>query len=106
MIMFLLSECVGFLSFMLVLLVFLHMKQDHLSGHSSSESGMIILEGETGVSSTNEENNFEANKKTDEMTGYFVLWYIKLILFHSILCLCWLGRPVPSLLLTGRALAY
>jgi len=30
---------------------------------------MIILEGEADVSSTNEESNFEANKKTDEMTG-------------------------------------
>jgi len=43
--------------------------QGHLSDPGSSESGMIILEGEADVSRTSEENNFEANKKTDEMTG-------------------------------------
>jgi len=47
-------------------------KQDHLSDHSSSQSGLIVLEGDTDVSTINdEENSFEANKKTDEMTGWY-----------------------------------
>jgi len=34
---------------------------------------MTVLEGDTDVSSTNEENLCEVNKKTDEITGY--LWW-------------------------------
>jgi len=53
-------------------LCFALVKQDRLSDHSGSQSGMIVLEGDTDVSTINdEENNFEANKKTDEMTGWY-----------------------------------
>jgi len=31
---------------------------------------MTVLDGDTDISSTNEENSYEANKKTDEITGY------------------------------------
>jgi len=63
---FLLSKYVGF-----YVLLFLRVTQGHFSDHSSSESGMVILEGESDVLSTvtSEESNFEADKKTDEMTG-------------------------------------
>ena len=53
-----------------VTFVIVLVNQDHLSSHSSSEPGMIVLEGDTDISSTNQEDNFEANKKTDELTGY------------------------------------
>jgi len=52
---------------------FCFVKQDHLSHDSDSKSGMIILEGDTDDLNTIEENNFEANKKTDEMTGYLYI---------------------------------
>ena len=52
-----------------VLFLFLLIKQDRLSDRGDDKSGMIILEGDTDVLSTDEENCFEANKKTDEMTG-------------------------------------
>jgi len=52
---------------------------------------MIILEGEADVSSTNEESNFEANKKTDEMTGIlravaYMMWS-EIVLF-CLVCFC------------------
>jgi len=52
------------------LLLFVHMKQDCYPDHCSSTSAMTVLEGDTDISSTNEENSYEANKKTDEITGY------------------------------------
>jgi len=70
------------LAFVQVLSLFLHVKQGHVADHSSSKPGMIILEGDTDVADTSEDNNLEANKKTDEMTGYtFNLHEVKLLCF-------------------------
>ena len=47
----------------------LYFLQDRLSDHYDSKPSTVVLEGDGGIPNTNEENNFEANKKTDEMTG-------------------------------------
>jgi len=47
----------------------LYFVQDRLSDHYDSKPSTVVLEGDGGIPNTNEENNFEANKKTDEMTG-------------------------------------
>jgi len=50
-------------------------KQDDLADHSGRQSGMMVVEGDADIAISNdEENNFEANKKTDEMTG---ILYVK-----------------------------
>ena len=58
------------LYFLQILFLFLYIKQDCYPDHCDSSSGMTVLEGDTDVSSTNEENLCEVNKKTDEITGY------------------------------------
>ena len=74
------SKCLAFVQVLLLLI--LCVKQGHVADHSSSKPGMIILEGDTDVADTSEDNNFEANKKTDEMTGYLcTLCEVKLFCF-------------------------
>jgi len=46
-------------------------KQDCYPDHCGSASGMTVIEGDTNISSTDEENSYKANKKTDEITGLF-----------------------------------
>jgi len=51
------------------LFVLVLVKQGRFTDHCNSKPSMIVLEGDTDDSNANEENIFEANKKTDEMTG-------------------------------------
>lgn len=62
------NQCVCFL---FILHVFLCVKQDCYPDHCGSASGMTVIEGDTNISSTDEENSYKANKKTDEITGLF-----------------------------------
>jgi len=53
---------------------FVAAKQDHFADQCGSKSSMTILEGNSDIPNISEDNSYEADKKTDEIAGYFCIF--------------------------------